>query len=506
MSKLNYAIEIKDINEPLGKVLTMFNIISFWDLYKQQSKFTNWVNTNIKFLEQLSYDKNIINVLNLYYETDVNILIDRMNEYLKIVDKIKTPINEFSNLNTNRRLLNVATGGVRNIKNNILTILTAIPIYIFNRLAFNDNPENVSIDVLLEPITNPHPQAIAIMQHQRHIEQQQMDKELPKLKNIKSQYKLKFTISVNKLDYIIQFSTSSLSNEIKIYNEFQNIMTQDQFMKNKIVKMYNYGIIKRTELENLYIDIGENQLFLNPDVIGEELTLYNKIIEFFDNNVNKSNDSILYIVLDNDEKYIPLKHFIKKNQIIKFDDLFIKKVFSYYHYMNTSYGFCHFNLKSSKLLVLKTSETNSEPNYDIKFYDFSLSSTNNNPNSKIFIKLSNLTDKIIDIDFINSNFKRVGLLWDYYIFLKTMNATNLLTNNKEIDKILKIFIKFREMSEKTLITNKYEQILYIITHMIQNNVDNFDLFKNNEYILEGGNDYSKYLKYKKKYLSLKNSK
>lgn len=100
-------------------------------------------------------------------------------------------------------------------------------------------------------------------------------------------------LTVNNFDY---------RNEIYIYRELTEVMHNDRLLDNKIVKLYNDGMIE-TRSEEYEFDIGGSLIQINN---RKNRSMFSRINKLFESRKNTTN-IILYSIQEYNPNYILLK-------------------------------------------------------------------------------------------------------------------------------------------------------------------------------------------------------
>jgi hypothetical protein len=495
MEDFLYMIRIYNIAIPMENAITLEDVLTFFMLYmEKKSKFSEWYDNNFDKINNL--DKiNQNNIINSYFEITIKDIFIR-------IDKI---VNEkIINKNENRILSEKISikGGTRN---NILTIdditnfCTGIIFYLFsfNKIDFNylSKPRKIKRG-------GGGGKVISVKKDLSGSKNQQRLILLTELKN-GNKYVIKITPPIQKYD-----------SERKIYQELTNLSINDEYIKDKIIKIHGFD----------NIDVYGLDKFINIKIdeeIYQSARILEKIKNIFLKNINYESWSIkmeidegtyketfYYYVLDTNPNLKTYREQLiindNKNKIISTS--FLEEVIIILKYLYQKIGFSHMDFHGENLLV-------EEINGDLKFYlfDYDLSHTDNIKNDIIFDNIGNsLRDN-----------KHSFLFYDISRFLIELSEKDIifLENTKDIEwfnQLIVIFFNlkklnfnkisfdiesdiefdsesnyFAELQEVAIELSKKEYIYDNIPSLIQKNK------------IDGGSHHNKYIKYKNKYLNLK---
>lgn len=274
---------------------------------------------------------------------------------------------------------------------------------------------------------------------------------------------------------ICPVATSNNTKEIEIYERLNELMRYDKHIKNKILKMYNYGFFTAKDRLNgafkLNISNVPNGLDssnpLNEIQVARRIKqIINKIYDYevenksdddsdgsddSDNNDNNVTCKLQYLITDYDSDFVSIDKNIKifkSHYETNPDDLYnlLEGLFNVLIYLYKTYGFIHWDLHYENLLVNKNNFT------EFLLFDFNYSEMFGMENNE-FIEACNF-DYGIDVaeiinqmelpDKISNKRNYYGLVNDitkYFISLKlNLNIDMTNFNFKKGNKIIEILV------------------------------------------------------------------
>lgn len=396
MSQINYAIKIYDIGIPLKRSIGIFDIMAFVFLLRNKnSRFYKWYYSNINFIKiksQILSDNDIDEFLQIPLKEMIKSL-----EVLDIGTKRKTTTSSLFDdfVDKNKYIM---VGGTKENDDKRDIIIGAL-YFLFNRDVYNDILFKKIIDI---PDKKDNIRQIYITS---------IDND---------EYILKLT--KNREEYIA---------ETNIYIELNNIMENDNRIKDKIIKIYSNGKIRKNNNYELQFD----QHIVSINSVNTT-NIYNSI-----NNLLRGEEMINYSVLEYNPQYETLSN-LKKNSNI--DICYItKEILKTIYILNNEYDFIHFDLHLNNILVNPIFNT-------FKIFDFDTSTTLNNYNNYAFIRLLPYYDMLLygsdvplyDYDFnLNISYKdlkKIGLSYDFLRLMHGVSEMNV-EKCKNMDKLLNIF-------------------------------------------------------------------
>ena len=454
------------------------DIYLFWNLLNKKSKFQQWYTNNISVIDNLSSNKHFDNKINKYIQVPIDqfadavqITLERMSTTGKNIPKIET---------THRQAIKLSTEGGDNnnfTKEQIKDFIGAIPLYLFGEKKIENLPE---------PREKMHPNT---------------NINFKDLSGTKASERLVFIIEIDEHEYILKIAPSQerFVKEIEIYKELTNASNKHLEIKNKIIKIFGGGQINKgeeyeIEVSNKKIKIDKKNNFL----------VFDKIQELF--RTNAQNNTIVYSVLEYDKKY---KNLWDSNDKIKDKCDLVYNILKTVNFLNKNYGFSHLDLHLENILV------NPDDIKEFKLYDFDISTTHANPNNYYEV-INIIVEQYSGIKVTENNILRpdVGFSYDFYRFVERFmhkNNDNLECSSKS-KKLIEIFKKY-PVDPEAYIEEKdnYPGRSYFVDlwgsmiPLIKNEeYKNISSILNTENKVQRAGYFNKYMKYKSKYLLLKN--
>ena len=241
------------------------------------------------------------------------------------------------------------------------------------------------------------------------------------------------------------------------------------------------------------IKIGTEQFDI---VIDDSMADFESIKNFYNDNF-----PLIFIVLEYRPTYYTLRNILRRLDSSNKCKL-AQDVIKTLYILNKSIGFTHLDLHADNLLVDPTL-------LEFKLFDFDLSSTRKNKNDDLFYitKQVNFEDK-----------EKFGLIYDVYRFMNALDVVKCSNNIIEViaNKIRKDYSDIKNKAEQKRESDAIWYVLgeyvaksdiYPLLEKLNTDAPNIDPLKNlnlNAPIMHGGkNYYMKYIKYKDKYIKLK---
>jgi len=317
----------------------------------------------------------------------------------------------------------------------------------------------------------------------------------------KKSERLIYIISKDNKQYVLKITSDEKENrkEIDIYKEL-NAITELGF-NNRVIKVYGNGKIKFDDIKGrkpiiFKFSDGKELFRITKNQVKQYIAVYN---------IGRVGErDLLYNIMEYDSTYNPLRKYMDKHKKVSCE--FIQSVIEDLIMLNDKYGFSHWDLNSSNLLV------NDELNY--KFYDFDMATTTKNENYIVAdgLNWNTFREKSTETK------QKYGFLWDVYLFLiEIIKGIPEIKCNKIkiiIDRIRNFYNNItKEIQERGAGLSEAEIGNYITKKMVQEIPEQYvkkfhDTIKTamQSSSLKGGRAdyYKKYVKYKTKYLALRN--
>lgn len=404
------------------------------------------------------------------------------------------------------KTVSVSTGGTINFSDK------EIKNFITGTILYLNTSSNIDLDYLPEPKTKNDPEMVLNKKmSQKSMSKKSMsDKSLKpdfnyNLKDIsgveKAHERLVFIISINGKEYVLKIALSQpyFVKEIDIYKELTKAMQTDTQLEDKIIKIYGGSELNKGDKYEILVN--DQKILFDKN---NNANLFQKINNLFE---NKDLNSIVYSVLDFNNNYMTLKTALNDN-LIKDKCILLLNVLNTLNFLNKKYGFIHFDLHPENLLINVNEKENS--NYEtnkFKLFDFDLSWTKKNKNREPIVRgLIYQINKVDPEALSEDDFAKLGFIYDFYRFIDRYNVLQLSCQQDKINQLLDIYKKYPLDPEAY--ENFQDYFFYLgekITILYKNK--EYDHIQNilNEVALQtAGNYMYKYMKYKQKYLELKN--
>lgn len=455
---MQFLVRIHNIGVPLYKGIDVNNIISFYVLYKDdKSMFSKWYKENYSKVNNLIKESDVLQNINMYFTDDISEMYKKINILIKNKNKYVN-VPEYHNITET-----IKVGGLKITIDEINTFCVAILYYLFSRNKIEYGYVQFPTNIIGGNIKT----------------KEIYEKE--------GQVKI-FIMGINNNEVILKITdkTQCYKTEIDIYKELTNYQKKDKFINNKLIKMYDSGVIAEAKKGNITFKLSNKKyntqidmspfhsayymiLEYNPSMtelygytgtrnmfslildvekiqpiksdmmnyernLNDMITEKNKYLDF----LKFSGESDEIIEKQNDFENVDIRKYMEKfedsiiknnNKIKEFDtkmDNFVKcidNIIKLLKHLSDNYGFHHMDLHHRNILVSDT--------FEFKIFDFDLSFTN---------KIKN---EYSQLKFFRNN-KNSYLMYDITTFLSSISETiieYITTENKYNDNLSSILAK-----------------------------------------------------------------
>lgn len=471
----DYILQIYDIGTPLVGAITNHVLLSFYNLYLKKTDFTVWYDKNENQIDNIPIDmkyksffqyttidlSELIHVLN----TGIRLNIGITNNKVESIEKLDE-IHKF-------KPIPIMNGGEYN-KNKIINFCIGIMFYLFS-------PEDVSKDHLPIAIDKTTMSGGGVV--------------MKDISGAKSKERVVVILGVNsKEHYVLKFTPDldrmeNYKNEIAIYEELNDYMLKREELKNNIVKIYEHGQISIYPPKQCMICVNKKYYRITDENILNRIGKLKPI-------------PIYYTTLEYNREYKTLRQIMRKRYHITEEEKYnlIRKITIVLYTLNRMLGFAHMDLHVDNILIDRKFN-------NFKLFDFDLSITKNTPNMTFF----DIVTKIIMADIPDDKLMDRCFMYDITRLLIGMDPQGFPDSTHPYSKLINIFMEQEHLTalefNNDITNSKYFDYMQIIAVNLADHgfipkyilpIIRYDL------IGSGRDYYLKYLKYKNKYLILKN--